>query len=75
MRRRTVGILFDSGKNHFASGPSWSGAGAFEVYLWGGRILSVELELSGGEEGLVAGSERAVEAEADDLTQGVEVDE
>jgi len=33
------------------------------VYLW---ALSVELELSGGEEGLVGGSEPAVEVGADD---------
>jgi hypothetical protein len=46
------GEVFDSGKNLFTSGPNWSGAGAFEVYLWAGRTLSIELELSGNE-GLV----------------------
>ena len=65
------GEVFASGKNLFASGPSWSGAGAFEVYLWAGGTLSFEVELSGGEEDLVGGSEPAVEVEADDsMTTG-----
>jgi len=46
----------NSGKNLFASGPSWSGAGGFELYLWTERTLSIELELSAGKEGLVRGS-------------------
>ena len=65
------GEVFDSGKNLFVSGPDWSGAGAFEVYLWPGRTLLVEFELSGGEEGLVGGSEPAVEVDKDDsITTG-----
>jgi hypothetical protein len=65
------GEVFDSGKNLFVSGPNWSGAGAFEVYLWAGRTLLVEFELSGGEEGLVGGSEPAVEVDEDDsMTTG-----
>jgi hypothetical protein len=69
------GEVFDSGKNFFAPGPSLSGAGAFEVYLWTGRILLGEFELSGGEEGLVDGSEPAVEVDADDsMTTGNEVE-
>jgi len=35
------------------------------VYLYAGRILSVELEFSGGEEGLVGGSEPVVEVDVD----------
>ena len=65
------GEVFDSGKNLFVSGPNWSGAGGFEVYLWVGRTLSVEFELSGGDEGLVGGSEPAVEVDEDDsMTTG-----
>jgi hypothetical protein len=65
------GEVFDSGKNLFVSGLSLSGAGAFEMYLWAGRTLSIELELSGGEEGLVGGSEPAVEVDEDDsMTTG-----
>lgn len=36
------GEVFDSGKNLFASGPNWSNAGAFGMYLWTGRTLSVK---------------------------------
>jgi len=54
------GEVFDSG-NLFASGPNLSGARAFDVYLWSGRTPSVEIELSSGGEGLVGGSEPAVE--------------
>jgi len=60
------GKVFDSGKNLFASGPSWSGTGGFEVYLWTARTLSIELEFSGGEQGLVGASKPAVEVDADD---------
>jgi len=60
------GEVFDSGKNLFVSGPDWSGAGAFEVYLWAGRTLLVEFELLGG-----GGSEPAVEVDEDDsITTG-----
>ena len=62
------GEVFNSGKKRFVSGPSLSGAGAFAVYLWTGGTLLVKLELSGGEEGLVGGSEPAVEVEVDDST-------
>ena len=59
------------GKNLSTSGPNWSGAGGFEVYLWAERTLSVEFELSGGEEGLVGGEEPAVEVDEDDsITTG-----
>ena len=51
--RLLSGEVLHSGKTRFALGPSWSGAGTFEVYLWAGRNLSVEIELSGNEEGLV----------------------
>lgn len=65
------GKVFDSGKNLSTSGPNWSGAGGFEVYLWAERTLSVEFELSGGEEGLVGGEEPAVEVDEDDsITTG-----
>ena len=41
------------------------------MYLWVERTLSVEFELSGGEEGLVGGSEPAVEVDEDDsITTG-----
>jgi len=60
------GEVFNSGKNLFTSGPNWSGAGAFEVYLWAERTLPVEFKLSGGEEGLVWGSEPALEVDEDD---------
>jgi len=53
----------------FASGTSWSGAGGFEVYLWTERTLSIELELSGGKEGLIGGSEPAVEVELTRMTR------
>ena len=63
--------VFDSVKSLFTSGPNWSGAGAFEVYLWVERTLSVEFELSGGEEGLVGGEEPVVEVDEDDsITTG-----
>ena len=52
--------VFDSGKNPLASGPS-----LFEVYLWAGRTLLGELELSDGE-GLVGGSEPAADVDVDD---------
>ena len=38
---------------------------AFEVYLWAGRILSVELKLPGGKEGMVAGLEPAIKLKVD----------
>jgi len=59
------GEVFNSGKGLFTSGLNWSGAGAFEVYLWA-EILLVEFKLSGGEEGLVGGSEPAIEVNEDD---------
>jgi hypothetical protein len=60
------GEVFDSGKNLFASGPGLSGAGVFEVYLWKARILSVEF--SGGEKGLVGGSDPAVDVDDSMIT-------
>ena len=60
------GEVFDSGKKRFTSGPSLSGAGAFAVYLWTRGTLLGKLEVSGGEEGLVGGSEPAVEVDVDD---------
>jgi len=36
------------------------------VYLWARRTLLDELELSGGEESLVGGSEAAVDIDVDD---------
>jgi hypothetical protein len=59
------GEVFDSGKNLFASGPSWSSAGTFEMYLWPGRTLSVKRG---------RGSEPAVEVDMNDsMTTGDEV--
>jgi hypothetical protein len=43
------GVVFNSGKNLFASVPNWSGAGAFEVHLWDERTLPVEFKLWAGE--------------------------
>ena len=44
------------------------------MYLWAERTLPVELKLPGGEDGLVGGSEPAVEVEEDDsMTNGNEV--
>ena len=60
------GEVFNSGKNCFTSGPNLSGAGAFEVYLWTGKTLSDEFGSSGGEDGLVGGSEPAVDVDEDD---------
>ena len=41
------------------------------MYICGMRTLSIELELSGGEEVLVRGSEPVVEVDADDpMTTG-----
>jgi len=52
-------------KKLFASGSSWSSAGAFEMYLWPGRTLSVKRG---------RGSEPAVEVDMDDsMTTGDEV--
>ena len=62
------GEVFDSGKKCFASGPSLSSAGAFAVYLWTRGTLLGKLKASGGEEGLVGGSEPAVEIDVDDST-------
>jgi len=65
------GEVFNSGKNLFSSGPILSGAGAFEVYFWAEGSLSVELQLSGREEGLVGGSEPVVEVDEDEsMTTG-----
>ena len=65
------GEVFDSGKKRFTSGPSLSSAGAFAVYLWTGGTSLSKPEVSGGEEGLVGGSEPAVEVNVEDsITTG-----
>jgi len=50
--------VFDSGKNLFISGPNWSSAGAFEVYLWAGRTFSVELGMEGESRECRGGNDR-----------------
>ena len=64
------GEVFDSRKKLFAW-LSMRGADAFDMYLWTGRTLLVELEFLGGVEGLAGGSELAAENEVDDsITTG-----
>ena len=68
-RRRLLilnGEVFDSGKKCFASGPSLSGAGVFEVYLWTEETLLGKLGFSGGEDGLIGGTEAAVDVDVGD---------
>ena len=65
--------VFNSGKKPLRFGAKLSGARTFEVYLWTGRTLLGESELSGGEEGLVCGAEPEVDLTWNGLMTGNEV--
>ena len=68
------GEVFNLGKNLFTSGAKFDGGGELEVYLWAERTLLGKFESLGGEDGLVGGSEPAVDIEEDhSMTTGNEV--